>query len=84
MNRDDLKDRGKDMAIGAATTVAAKGFRKLMDRFAAKPVFKAKLVQRFRRFFGIESDEDIERAHQEMLTAVQKAADEYQAKGKRK
>jgi hypothetical protein len=66
--------------VAAVVPVAAKGFRRLMDRFAKKPVFKVALVRRFRTFFGLESDEDIRRAHEEMLEAVQKAADSYKKK----
>jgi hypothetical protein len=65
------------MATGAAVTVAAKGFRKLMNRFAEKPVFRAALVRRFRAFFGLESDEEIRAAHEDMLQRVQKATDDY-------
>jgi len=83
----DMRDRAKDAAIGAATgavaSLAAKGFRGWMSRFAKRPLFKRfPLVRGFRRALGLESDEEIRRAHEEMLEAVQRAADEYRSKPK--
>ena len=77
-----MNDRIKDVATGAATAIAAKGFQRWMDRYDAKPVFRAKLVRRFRRFFGLNTTAERQEAHDEMLRAVQRAVDEYKGGGK--
>jgi hypothetical protein len=49
--KDDLKEEAKTQAKAIGARVVARGFRALMDRFAAKPLFKAALVRNFRRIF---------------------------------
>lgn len=73
-----LKSDLKREAAKRGVDVASRGFRAWMDKFARKR--RRGLVSRFRTFFGIESQEDRDARHAEMLAAVQKYINEMDRK----
>lgn len=83
--KDDLKEHAKEeaigLAVGAGGALALKGFRGWMTKFALKR--PDGLVARFRRTFGLESEEEIRAAHEKMLQSVGGYLEELDKKKKK-